>query len=65
MKSSLTEGVDFYYNAEGLMVLTTSYLLNRGECCGSGCKHCPYNYSNVPQPRRDHLLHQRNQDQSD
>ena len=42
MKNELIEGDDFYYNEEGFMVLTAKYLLERGECCGSGCKHCPY-----------------------
>ncbi len=26
----------------GLLVLTGNYLLERGECCGAGCRHCPY-----------------------
>jgi hypothetical protein len=26
----------------GLLVLTASYLLERGHCCGAGCRHCPY-----------------------
>ena len=26
----------------GLLVLTGAYLLERGECCGAGCRHCPY-----------------------
>lgn len=38
----LTEGIDYYFNEEGLMVLTEKYLLERGYCCGNGCKHCPY-----------------------
>lgn len=28
--------------ASGLMVLTAAYLADRGTCCGSGCRHCPY-----------------------
>ncbi|WP_181305141.1 DUF5522 domain-containing protein [Rufibacter sp. XAAS-G3-1] len=35
---------DFYFNAQGRMVFTAQYHLRRGYCCGSGCKHCPYNY---------------------
>lgn len=35
------EGLDFYFE-DGLMVLTRRYLLNRGTCCGKGCRHCPY-----------------------
>jgi hypothetical protein len=28
--------------ATGLFVLTAAYLLERGECCDTGCRHCPY-----------------------
>ena len=35
------EGRDYYYE-DGLMVLTSSYLLARGYCCGRGCRHCPF-----------------------
>lgn len=26
----------------GLFVMTATYLLDVGVCCGSGCRHCPY-----------------------
>jgi len=26
----------------GLFVLTAAYLADRGRCCHSGCRHCPY-----------------------
>ena len=32
---------EFYFDA-GRMVFTASYHLRRGCCCGSGCRHCPY-----------------------
>lgn len=54
----LIEGVDFYYNEEGLMVLTEKYHLERGYCCGNGCRHCPYDYERVSEPRRSQLLAQ-------
>ena len=38
---TFVEGIDFYFE-EGLMVLTRKYLLERGTCCDSGCRHCPY-----------------------
>jgi hypothetical protein len=38
------EGVHFYYNDEGLMVLTEFYHKSRGHCCESGCLHCPYGF---------------------
>jgi hypothetical protein len=28
--------------ATGLFVLTAATLLDRGECCDQGCRHCPY-----------------------
>jgi hypothetical protein len=28
--------------ASGLFVMTARYLHERGQCCGSGCRHCPY-----------------------
>ena len=37
---------DYYFNEEGLMVFTKEYLLKRGYCCESGCKHCPYGFKN-------------------
>ena len=49
------EGKHYYINEEGLMVLTEKYLLERGYCCGNGCKHCPYNYENVSEPKRTEL----------
>ncbi|MBO9632586.1 MAG: hypothetical protein J7578_05665 [Chitinophagaceae bacterium] len=56
MKKNLIEGVDFYFNEQGYMVLTAKFHLERGRCCGNGCKHCPYDYMNVPEPRRTELL---------
>lgn len=38
---SLTEGVDYYWEGPA-MVFTAGYLLRRGYCCQSGCRHCPY-----------------------
>ena len=37
-----------YYFENGLMVMTESYHLKRGYCCGSKCRHCPYDHENVP-----------------
>jgi len=44
--NSWIEGEDFYYNEQGFIVLTARYHLDRGHCCGNGCKHCPYEYKN-------------------
>lgn len=38
----MQENIDFYYDKNGLMVLTKEFLLKRGKCCKSGCKNCPY-----------------------
>ena len=54
--STLVEGEDFYYNEAGNMVLTEKFHLKKGFCCGNGCMHCPYNYVNVPEPKRSILL---------
>ncbi len=41
----LVEGIDYYFNEDGLMVLTKHYLTKRGYCCESGCTHCPYGFA--------------------
>jgi hypothetical protein len=56
LNNQLIEGEDFYYNEDGLFVFTEKYHLDKGICCGNGCKHCPYNFINVPEPRRNELL---------
>ncbi|HEY9138424.1 MAG TPA: DUF5522 domain-containing protein [Terriglobus sp.] len=32
---------DFYYEGQ-FLVFTAAYHRKRGYCCGSGCRHCPY-----------------------
>jgi len=41
--SDLVEGED-YYLENGNWVFTARFLLNRGYCCRSGCRHCPYGF---------------------
>jgi len=31
-----------FYKENGKLIMTEEYLINRGYCCGSGCRHCPY-----------------------
>jgi hypothetical protein len=31
----------------GLVVFTAAHHLARGSCCGSGCRHCPYDPRHV------------------
>jgi hypothetical protein len=39
----MAQGEDYYMDAKtGFMVFTAKYLLKRGYCCSSGCRHCPY-----------------------
>ena len=40
----LIEEIDFYWEGN-CMVLTAKYLLKRGYCCESGCRHCPYGFN--------------------
>lgn len=54
--ANLVEGEDFYYNEQGYIVLTKKFHLKKGFCCGNGCRHCPYQYQNVPEPKRTELL---------
>ena len=56
MKQELIENEDFYFNEEGNIIFTEKYLLSNGECCGNGCRYCPYDYINVAQPKRSELL---------
>jgi hypothetical protein len=56
MSNSLVEGEDFYYDEQGYFVFTEKYHLQKGYCCGNGCKHCPYNFEKVPEPKRSELV---------
>ena len=56
MKEDFNEGEDFYFNSDGYIVLTEEYHLQRGYCCGNGCVNCPFEYKNVPEPKRSKLL---------
>lgn len=38
-------GKDFYIDSKtGLTVFTQNYHLEKGYCCESGCRHCPYGF---------------------
>jgi hypothetical protein len=50
-----TKDKDYYLLPDGRLVFTEQYHLKRGYCCGSGCRHCPYNYEQVPEPGRSKL----------
>jgi len=55
VKEKLIEGEDFYYSEEGYIVLTEKYHLEKGYCCGNGCRHCPFEFENVPEPNKSQL----------
>jgi len=42
---------DFFFE-NGLVVFTAAYHLKRGSCCGSGCRHCPYEPRHVEGNRK-------------
>ncbi|MBM3431602.1 MAG: hypothetical protein FJX92_01185 [Bacteroidetes bacterium] len=58
---SLIEGIDYYLSPEGRVVFTEKYHLDKGYCCGNGCRHCPYDFEGVPEPRRSELIESRNE----
>lgn len=46
-ENAVANGQHFYTDPRtNLMVMTELYLLERGYCCKSGCRHCPYPKSN-------------------
>ncbi|MEN9525900.1 MAG: hypothetical protein RLZZ256_1284 [Bacteroidota bacterium] len=59
---SLIEGEDYYMSPEGRVVFTEKYHLDKGYCCGNGCRHCPYDFEGVPEPRRSDLIESRNEE---
>ena len=54
----LIEGIDYYVEG-GMFVFTAEYLRERGYCCTSGCRHCPYGFERIQssaptdKPQRD------------
>ncbi len=50
---ALSEGIDYYLDENGLLVFTAAYHLRRGTCCGSGCRHCPFEHVNVPKKNEE------------
>ena len=57
---AVAEGRDTYVDPEtGYEVFTAAYLRGRGICCGSGCRHCPFDHVNVEPATRDGTLERR------
>ncbi len=48
-EKAVKDGLETYIDPKtGLSVLTELAHHRRGSCCGSACRHCPYNWKNVP-----------------
>ena len=39
------KGKNYYITKDGYRCFTKKYHLNRGYCCNSNCKHCPYGFN--------------------
>ncbi|MBN8664806.1 MAG: hypothetical protein J0L83_09540 [Chitinophagales bacterium] len=59
MANKMVEHIDFYYDEQGYMVFTEKYHLEKGYCCGHGCRHCPFDYESVPEPRKSIAMRMR------
>ena len=42
-KPALIENIDYYIEND-FFVFTEKFHLDRGYCCKSGCRHCPYGF---------------------
>lgn len=42
MKLNKEREDQLYYFEGSKIVFTPQYHIERGHCCGSGCRHCPY-----------------------
>ncbi|MGE0268288.1 MAG: DUF5522 domain-containing protein [Candidatus Omnitrophota bacterium] len=38
----LLQGVDYYFDQDGLFVFTREFHLRRGYCCNNDCRNCPF-----------------------
>jgi hypothetical protein len=36
---------DSYVDSSGRTIFTAAFHLKRGNCCGNGCRHCPYGFA--------------------
>jgi len=47
-EEAVSQGKETYTDPiSGYLCFTALYHLNRGNCCGNECRHCPYNHVNV------------------
>jgi hypothetical protein len=40
-KKDFIQGIHYYLEGERV-IFTALFHSERGECCGNGCRHCPY-----------------------
>jgi hypothetical protein len=51
---AVAKGMPYYKDPiTGNYVITEPTHKARGFCCGSGCRHCPYNHENVPGNKKE------------
>lgn len=56
-EAAVARGETTYLDPEtGFLVFTRLGLLARGACCGSGCRHCPFEHESVPLARRSRRI---------
>jgi len=57
-RQAVAQGKVTYDDPEnGYTVFSEVYMLQRGWCCGSGCRHCPYGHFNVKgRPRKNRIV---------
>ena len=55
----MIEGEDYYIDECGFTVFTEKFHLEKGFCCGNGCRHCPFAFEAVPEPKRSELIRQK------
>ncbi len=41
MSKDLVNNVDYYIEGERVIFTALAHI-KRGQCCGNGCRHCPY-----------------------
>jgi len=54
-EGSLVQGEDYYLEGAA-MVFTARFLLRRGYCCESGCRHCPFDATAVTTARGPEMI---------
>ena len=40
-RDGFIEGVHYYMDS-GLLIFKELFHIQRGQCCGNGCRHCPF-----------------------